>query len=94
LKQSYQDSVAAFYTAVRLPHGVGKIFAQWLERHFPDLKDKVLRHIREMRGGQMNASRFRERMRGQGIIADKMKQMFDVQVCGLGLNRERPGPAA
>ena len=84
-------AVAAFYTAVRLPHGVGEIFAQWLERHFPDRKDKVLGRIREMRGGKMNASGFGERMRGQGIVADEMKRMFDVQVRRLGLNLERPG---
>jgi DNA repair photolyase len=83
-------AVSAFYSAVRLPHGVADFFEQWLERHVPDKKDKVMGRIREMRGGKTNDSTFGDRMRGKGIVAEEMKRMFDVQVRRLGLNVERP----
>ena len=83
-------AVSAFYSAVRLPHGVAAFFEQWLERHFPDRKDKMLERIREMRGGNLNNPQFCERMRGNGIVADEMRQMFDVQVRRLGLKQRRP----
>ncbi|HEX7653278.1 MAG TPA: PA0069 family radical SAM protein, partial [Verrucomicrobiae bacterium] len=43
-------AICAEYTLVRLPHGVGPLFEQWLETHFPQRKEKVLNQIRAMRG--------------------------------------------
>jgi DNA repair photolyase len=60
---------AAGYVTLRLPHGVGPLFEQWLTQHFPDRKDKVLHRIRAIRGGQLNDPRFSSRMRGEGIFA-------------------------
>src|SRR6185437_4704406 len=42
------------YTMVRLPLAVAELFPDWLERHYPDRKDRVLGRIREMRGGKLN----------------------------------------
>src|SRR5437867_9300522 len=54
---------------LRLPLGVAELFVQWLERHFPDRKEKVLARIRDMRGGKLNESQFGKRMRGEGVYA-------------------------
>lgn len=74
------DAGAKFagYTAVRLPHAVRPLFEDWLERNFPDRKDKVLNRIREIRGGKLNDPRFGSRMRGEGVYAEHLAHLFDV----------------
>jgi DNA repair photolyase len=61
---------------VRLPHGLGALFEQWLSQHMPTKKAKVLKRIREMHGGKLNDSRFGMRMRGQGIFAEQTTALF------------------
>lgn len=81
----------ASYILLRLPHGVKDLFATWLERHFPDRREKVLNRIREMRGGRLNDPRFGSRMRGEGPYARHLREMFTVTCRRLGLNgEERP----
>jgi len=63
---------------LRLPLTVAPVFEQWLEQNFPERKDKVLGRIRAIRGGKLNDPRFGSRMRGEGIFADQISQMFDV----------------
>ncbi|HUF61658.1 MAG TPA: PA0069 family radical SAM protein [Verrucomicrobiales bacterium] len=81
----------AFYTIVRLPHGVKDVFVAWLERHAPEKKEKVLGRIREMRGGALNDPRFGSRLRGEGIMADGIEAMFRAGIRRFGLERS-PGP--
>lgn len=78
--QSAADAGAkgAGYVMLRLPYGVSDIFTKWLERPFPDRKDKVLNRIRSIRGGELNRPEFHERMKGQGIYAKQVKDMFEV----------------
>ncbi len=71
-------ATAAGCAVVRLPYAVTPLFEQWLERHFPDRKEKVLNQIRAMRGGKLNDSRWSTRMSGEGILADQIGQMFEV----------------
>jgi DNA repair photolyase len=68
----------AYTEMLRLPLTVAPIFQEWLERHFPDRKEKVLGQIRAMRGGKLNDARFGSRMRGEGVFADQMSQMFHI----------------
>ncbi len=75
---------------VRLPHGVADLFQQWLERHFPDRKAKVLSQIRAMRGGKLNESEFGKRMRGEGILADQIGRMFEVACRRAGITERGP----
>jgi DNA repair photolyase len=81
------DAGATFagYIALRLPHGVKDIFADWLERHFPDRRSKVLNRVREMRGGALNDARFETRGRGEGPWADQLGSLFRVSCDRLGL---------
>lgn len=68
----------AGYVALRLPLTVEPVFIDWLEQHFPDRKEKVIGRVRSMRDGKLNSSNFGERMRGQGIWADQLKQLMSM----------------
>lgn len=84
----------ADYTALRLPHAVKTLFSEWLEAHMPDRKEKVLNRIRSMRGGQLNSSDFTTRMRGEGVYADEIAQLFHIACRRAGLVAGRPKPSA
>ena len=79
----------AAYVPVRLPHAVRPLFEDWLSRHFPDRKEKVLNRIRSMRGGRLNDSRFGSRMKGEGLFADHIAQLFDLGCRRAGIERGR-----
>jgi len=81
----------AFYTVLRLPWELSELFQQWLRTHFPDRAERVMARVREMRGGQDYDSAWGQRMHGQGLWADLLRQRFDVACRRLGLNRERFG---
>jgi DNA repair photolyase len=76
---------AAGYTLVRLPLAVEPIFIEWLERHRPGEKEKILGRIRELRGGALYRSKFGERMRGSGPAAEQLSQLFKVAARRAGL---------
>ena len=63
---------------LRLPLTVAPVFEKWLEQQFPQKKDAVLNRIRAIRGGKVNDPRFGSRMRGEGIFAEQISQMFRV----------------
>ena len=81
---------AAGYVTLRLPHGVGPLFEQWLTQHFPDRKDKVLHRVRAMRGGQLNDPRFGSRMRGEGIFAEQIAALFTLACRKASLDGRGP----
>ena len=66
----------AGYTIVRLNGALGEIFSDWIRKAFPDKADKVLNLIKECHGGKLNDSRFGTRMRGEGNIAESIRQLF------------------
>lgn len=71
-------ATAAGFAVVRLPYAVAPLFEQWLETHFPDRKEKVLNQLRSLRGGKLNDSHWGKRLRGEGIFAEQLEQMFEV----------------
>jgi DNA repair photolyase len=75
---------------LRLPGAVAPLFEEWIGRHFPDRKEKVLGRIRAMRGGRLNDTRFGVRMRGEGTHAEQIRRLFDVACRRTGLDREFP----
>jgi DNA repair photolyase len=77
-------AVSAGFVMLRLPHGLKDLVTNWLEQHFPEKKDKVLSRVRAMRGGKLNDTRFEFRMKGDGIIADTIRQIFEVTCKKLG----------
>jgi DNA repair photolyase len=80
----------AYTEVLRLPLTVAPIFQEWLELNSPDRKDKVLGRIRAIRGGKLNDPRFGTRMRGEGIFADQISQIFHVACRKLGLPEDGP----
>src|SRR6202051_2568099 len=78
----------ASYTIVRLPLTVAPVFVAWLETHFPERKEKVLSRIRSMRNGKLNNPDFGSRMRGDGPMAEQIRQLFQVSCRRAGLNRD------
>jgi DNA repair photolyase len=84
------DAGACFagYTMLRLPYAVKDLFAAWIDRHYPERKQRILGRISAMRGGRLNDPHFGTRMRGAGPLADLVADVFR-------LARERAGiPAA
>jgi len=75
---------------LRLPHGVKELFSDWLERHVPDRKERVLHRVREMRGGKLYDSSFASRGRGEGAYAEQIGALFHSTRKVLGLDRPRP----
>jgi len=75
---------------LRLPLTVAPVFQEWLERNFPQKKDKILSRIRAIRGGKLNDPRFGSRMRGEGIFADQIAQIFHVARRKVGLPENGP----
>jgi DNA repair photolyase len=81
---------SAGHVLLRLPHGIGDLFENWLTQHFPDRKEKVLSRIREIRGGKLNDARFGSRMHGEGEIAEVIHRMFALAKRNLGYRKRPP----
>jgi DNA repair photolyase len=80
----------AGWVPIRLPMAVAPLFENWLERHYPDRKQKVLGRIREIRGGKLNESEFGKRMRGEGEYAAHLRGMFKLAIRRYGLDKPIP----
>ena len=79
-------AVRAGYTIVRLNGAIGQIFEDWLKKNFPDRFDKVWHMIQNCHNGNVNDSRFGERMRGGGNIAQMIRDTFRLHCKLNGLN--------
>lgn len=79
----------AGYIVLRLPHAVKDVFVQWLDDHAPTKKARVLDRIREIRGGSLNVSEWGTRLRGEGIFADQIRELFRATARRAGLNEQR-----
>ena len=80
----------AGYVMLRLPHGVKELFQNWLERHYPERKEKVLSRLREVRAGNLSDPSFGSRMRGEGEIADVIERLIQAHNEEARLRRTRP----
>ncbi|RYZ58993.1 MAG: PA0069 family radical SAM protein [Proteobacteria bacterium] len=74
----------AGYVLLRLPLELRDLFREWLEAHHPGKAAHVLSLLEQLRGGQLNDSRFGQRMTGIGIYAQLLRRRF-------ALARERLG---
>jgi DNA repair photolyase len=80
----------AGFVMLRLPYAVAPLFEAWLARHFPDRKQKVLSHIRDVRGGKLNDPNFGSRMRGAGPFAELIADVFVKARDRAGIPRRGP----
>jgi len=72
---------------MRLPHGLKELFDQWLEKHAPERRNKVLARVRDVRGGKLNDPSFGTRMSGEGPFAESIHRMFELHRNRLGLTQ-------
>ena len=68
----------AGYTVVRLNGAIGGLFKDWLTKSFPDRADKVWHQISDCHDGQVNDSRFGNRITGDGKFAELIKNQFEL----------------
>ncbi|MBX7149714.1 PA0069 family radical SAM protein [bacterium] len=78
----------AGYVLVRLAYKLKELFENWLETFFPDRKEKVIHRLQEMRGGKLYDPKFGSRMRGEGVLAQEIENLFKMGCKTAGLNRE------
>jgi len=74
---------------LRLPYGVADLFQNWLDRHFPYKKSKILSRIRSIRKGKLNSPEFNERMKGEGIFAEQVETLFKIARRKAGIEGNR-----
>lgn len=60
-------------TVVRLNGAIGEIFSDWIHKAMPDRAEKVLNQIASCHGGNLNDSRFGDRIRGDGEFAQMLQ---------------------
>ena len=84
---SDHGATEAGYILLRLPLEIKDLFEEWLERHFPDRKARVLGLIRETRGGALYDSAWGKRMKGEGHYAKLLADRFKLACRRIGLNR-------
>ncbi|HKQ48753.1 MAG TPA: PA0069 family radical SAM protein [Phycisphaerae bacterium] len=89
---------SAGYVPLRLPGSVAAVFMERLKAVLPLRAQRVESRIREMRDGQLNDSRFGNRMRGDGEYWRSIQGLFRLSVERFGLNsrrreKEADGPA-
>ncbi len=83
-------AVFAGMVPLRLPLTVATIFENWLTRHFPERKSKVLNLVRQMRGGELNDSQFFSRMQGKGPYAKQVRDLFVLSCRKAGIQHRVP----
>lgn len=66
----------AGFTIVRLNDTVEPVFIQWIEKHFPDRKNKVLSLIKQCHNGSLSDRRTGKRFKGDGTVAESIHQLF------------------
>lgn len=71
-----EGAVRAGYVMLRLPLELREIFESWLRTHMPDRAERVLKLIREVRGGALYDATFGQRFVGTGVYADLLAQRF------------------
>lgn len=93
IMQAASENGATFsaYTFIRLNGAIKLMFHDWLYKNFPDRADKVWHLIESGHGGQVNDSRYGKRMRGEGPIAELVRQQFIKYNKLYNLNAERWG---
>ena len=77
---------------LRLPGAVAKVFERRLRETYPHRVDRVLNRLAAMRGGQLNSSRFAERMRGAGSTWQVTEALFRTTRDRLGMEPTPPFP--
>lgn len=71
-------AMAAGMVLLRLPLSVEPVFLDWLQKTQPESYSRVEQRIRATRDGNLNSSKWGERMSGVGETAEQIAQLFKV----------------
>lgn len=82
---SEAGAMAMNYVLLGLPREVRPLFEEWLDAHEPEKHQRVMAAIRDTRGGVAYRSKWHERMRGKGAVAELIRQRFNGALCKHGL---------
>ena len=91
IMKAAKDAGAKFtaYTFIRLNGAIKFLFHDWLYKNFPDRADKVWHLIESSHDGKVNDSRWGVRMRGEGSIAEMVRQQYKKYGKLYGMNEDR-----
>lgn len=79
-----------YYQIVRLNGPNEGTFTDWVTQNFPDRADKVLNQLREIHGGTVSSTRFRERMTGGGVLGINIQRQVELAKKRYALNGSFP----
>lgn len=79
----------AGYVLLRLPLEIKDLFAEWLEDVTPNRAARVMKIIRDMRGGKDYDAEWGRRMTGAGPYAWTISRRFALAMERCGLSRQR-----
>lgn len=71
---------AASFTIVRLNGAIAELFTDWVEKAYPDRAQKILHGIAACHGGKLNDSTYGRRIKGDGLLAESIHQLFRLSV--------------
>jgi DNA repair photolyase len=80
---------AAGYVILRLPLEIKDLFREWLHAHFPNRAARVMRLVREMRGGRDYDPEWGKRQKGEGPYAAMIAARFARACRSSGLDKPR-----
>lgn len=81
-------ATSASYVMLRLPLEIETLFQEWLADFRPAALARVMRHVRDMRGGAAYDPTWFKRQRGDGPYAKLVAQRFNAARKRYGLDRE------
>ena len=82
-------ATSAGYVVLRLPLEIKDLFREWLEKHFPDRKARVMALVRSMRNGLDYDPEWGKRQKGEGPYAKLIADRFATACRRLGLDKPR-----
>lgn len=77
-KSAEAGAQSMYYSIIRLNGDIALIFEDWLEKNYPNRKNKVLSKIKSFHGGNLGNSQFGKRMHGEGKVADIIRSQFEL----------------
>ncbi len=79
-------ATSATFVPLRLPGSVEPVFFERMREAFPLRVQRIEHRLREIRGGELNDSRFGHRMQGSGQYWEAIQRLFEVSCRKHGLN--------
>jgi hypothetical protein len=75
---------------LRLAKPLDDLFTDWLARHYPERRARVLGRIRDTRAGRLSDASFGRRQRGEGEYAAQIAALFATSARKWGLAAPLP----